>query len=540
MKKIQLTQEEVDALLERVKANNLTNGDYDIIKSMADAVTILSQALNKKATSIKRLLTMLLGAKTEKKDKVLKNTTTTNNNNTTANNNDKSKKGTAAKPGSNKKKAGHGRIPACDYTGADRVSISHDKLKHKDPCPLCPNGKLYKIKDPGVAIRINGQALLNATVYELEKLRCNLCGEVFTAAAPDNTTGKQYDETAKAMIALLKYGCGFPWYRLAGLQKSLGIPVPASILWENAESSADHIYPAFDELMRQAAQGNVFQNDDTTMKILDLIKENQFLDKKERTGIFTSGIISVLDDDKWIALFFTGRCHAGENIASLYDLRNKEKPPPLQMCDTLSRNMSSEFKIILIHCMVHARRNFVDVVTAFPDECRHVIEILAKVYETDAIAKTERMSPEERLTYHQTHSGPKMKALRTWLDKQINEKLVEPNSGIGNAIAYMRKHWTELTQFLRVPGAPLDNNICEQALKRSILNRKNALFYKTQHGAYIGDMFMSLIHTCSLMKVNPFNYLVALQKYSARVFKNPSQWMPWNYETAATLAAQSA
>lgn len=534
MDQIQLDEKEVQALLARVKANDLKEEDYEIIKSMADAIKILSQALNKKATSIKRLLAMLFGAKTEKKDAVLKNTTNDKN----KKDKKKPKKDTAAKPASDKKKKGHGRISASDYTGADRVFISHGEFKHKDPCPLCPNGKLYKLKDPGVVIRINGQAPLNATVNELEKLRCNLCGEIFTAAAPDNATGKQYDETAKAMIVLLKYGCGFPWYRLANLQKSLGIPVPASILWENAESAADSIYPAFDELMRQATQGNIFHNDDTTMKILDLIKENLSLDKNERTGIFTSGIISVLDEHKRIALFFTGRCHAGENIASLYEQRDKGKSPPIQMCDTLSRNMSSEFKIILTHCMTHARRNFVDVVAAFPDECRHVIEILAKVYQTDAQAKTGHMSLEERLTYHQAHSGPRMKELRSWLDKQINENLIEPNSGLGNAIGYMRKNWKELTQFLRIPGAPLDNNICEQALKRSILHRKNALFYKTQHGAYIGDMFMSLIHTCSLMKVNPFNYLVALQKHSGRVFKNPSQWMPWNYETAATLEAE--
>ena len=268
------------------------------------------------------------------------------------------------------------------------------------------------------------------------------------------------------------------------------------------------------------------------MKILDLIQENKTRDKNERTGIFTSGIISLLEEGKRIAIFSTGRNHAGENIASIYEMRDGKKAPPIQMCDALSRNMSSEFKIILCHCNTHARRGFVDIISSFPDECRHVIETLAEVYHVDAQAKEQNMTADERLAFHQLHSGSQMNALRSWLDTQIQDKLVEPNSGLGNAITYMIKHWHELTQFLKVPGAPLDNNICEQSLKRCILHRKNSMFYKTEHGAYIGDMFMSLIHTCNLMKVNALNYLIALQKHSAQVFKKPSSWMPWNYEAA--------
>ncbi len=95
------------------------------------------------------------------------------------------------------------------------------------------------------------------------------------------------------------------------------------------------------------------------------------------------------------------------------------------------------------------------------------------------------------------------------------------------------KHWPELTRFLKVPGAPLDNNICERSLKKSILHRKNSLFYKTEHGAFIGDMFMSLIQTCNLMKVNPFNYLITLLNNATVLRTDPSRWMPWNYKTVS-------
>ena len=100
---------------------------------------------------------------------------------------------------------------------------------------------------------------------------------------------------------------------------------------------------------------------------------------------------------------------------------------------------------------------------------------------------------------------------------------------MGQAITYLLKYWDRLILFLRQAGAPLDNNICERSLKRAILHRKNSLFYKTENGAHIGDLFMSLIHTCELNHTNPFDYLTQLQRHADKLKENSSQWMPWNY-----------
>jgi transposase len=127
-----------------------------------------------------------------------------------------------------------------------------------------------------------------------------------------------------------------------------------------------------------------------------------------------------------------------------------------------------------------------------------------------------------------------MKELQGWLEAQLPENKTEPNSGLGKAITYLRLHWKGLTAFLRQAGAPLDNNISEQALKRAVLHRKNALFYKTLHGAAVGDLFMSLIHTCQLAGVNSFEYLTELQRHAGELAVRPAKWMPWNYrETLA-------
>jgi hypothetical protein len=219
-------------------------------------------------------------------------------------------------------------------------------------------------------------------------------------------------------------------------------------------------------------------------------------------------------------------------MTDLLKQRQAELEPPIQMCDALSRNASKEFETLLANCLVHGRRNFVDVAANFPEETSQVIDQIALVYKTDQVAKDQNLSPQERLILHQRESGPLMKDLKTWFSEQLDQKKTEPNSGLGKAIAYMLKHWDPLTLFLRVPGAPLDNNICERALKKAILNRKNSLFYKTEHGAFIGDMFLSLIHTCNLGHVNPFDYLTALQKHTSEVFKNPRNWMPWNYQAS--------
>jgi hypothetical protein len=202
------------------------------------------------------------------------------------------------------------------------------------------------------------------------------------------------------------------------------------------------------------------------------------------------------------------------------------------MCDALSRNTSGEFQTLLASCLVHARRGFVEVAGSFPDECRYVFETLGQVYRNEALARERAMSKEERLAFHQERSGPLMEDLETWLREQIEQRKVEPNSGLGEAIRHMRKHWSKLTLFLRQPGAPLDNSICERALKRAILHRKNALFYKTENGARVGDLFMTLIHTAELEKVDPFDYLVTLQRNHREVDQSPGDWMPWNYRTA--------
>jgi transposase len=428
--------------------------------------------------------------------------------------------------------AGHGRNPATAFTGAERVRVKHGQLKSGDVCPECRQGKVYCQKEPKTLVRIVGRPPLQATVFEMERLRCNACGDVFTANEPPAAGPEKFDPTSVATTALLKYGSGMPFNRLEHLEKQLGIPFPASTQWELVKRAAGLLRPLLKELIRQAAQGSVMHNDDTSMRVLKLLRNTD----DERTGVFTSGIVSICGGWK-IALYFTGWKHAGENLADVLKQRAAELKAPIQMCDALSRNSPKLIETLLANCLAHGRRQFTEVADSFPDECRYVLESLGAVYGFDAEAKDLGLAPQERLTFHQTHSAPVMEDLRQWMAAQFAEHKTEPNSGLGKAISYLLRHWTKLTLFLRQPGAPLDNNIVERALKKAILHRKNALFYKTMNGARVGDLFMSLIHTCELNKVNPFDYLTGLLRHPAQLTVRPAEWMPWNYRRDTNAVA---
>lgn len=516
------------AILERI-SEHLSDQERADLQAALDTLAVLTNEIGSKGASIQRLRQMLFGVRTEKTDNVFPAAPTDQG----PSNVPAASAGAASTAGH--RRPGHGRTSAQAFTGAGQVGVVHATLHHGDRCPECRKGKLYTQPQPAVRVRIRGMAPLAATRYELERLRCNLCGEVFTAAAPAGVGEQKYDETAPAMIALLKYACGLPFHRIEKLQRHLGIPLPAATQWELVAAAAAVLRVVFNELIRQAAQGAVVHNDDTTMKLLAFGTSPFPEDEQEttRTGVYTTGIVSRHADHD-IALYFTGRKHAGENLATVLQERLAALPPPVQMCDALSHNTKNEFDTVVANCLAHARRQFVEVAPSFPAPCRYVLETLREVYRHDATARAEQMAPEGRLAFHQAHSGPLMRGLLWWLHEQFALRQVEPNSTLGGAVTYMIKHWDKLTRFLQTPGAPLDNNLCERALKKAILHRKNSLFYKTENGAAVGDLYMSLTATAELNHVDPFDYLVQLQRHAHAIKTSPAHWMPWNYR--ATLA----
>jgi hypothetical protein len=514
---------QLEELLARVRPR-LSQDEYRLIEGLVRTFLWIRQSWQKKTLSIGRLLRMVFGSRTESSKKLLPGAAA-------------AAAGGAAAAGSDPPKAkakGHGRNAAKDYPAAQRVAISHPQLQAGDLCPGCQEGKLYLVKEPAKSLHFSAQPPLSATLYQAEVLRCSLCGQTFTAPLPVQAAEGKYDSSVGIMLAVLRYGGGVPMYRIDQLQRDFGVPLPASTQWEQIESAARQYQLIYQTLLDEAAQAQILHNDDTTMRVQSLRKEIQQSggDNKERTGIFTTSILAQTNGHK-VALFFTGQKHAGENLTELLRRRASGAPVPIQMCDGLSRNLSQEFQTILANCSAHARRHFVEVIDSFPQECKTVLESFQKIYHHDAQAKERSLSDQERLLFHQEHSKPVMEELQRWMKEQLEEKKVEPNSGLGEAITYMLKRWEPLTRFLHVAGAPLDNNAAERSLKMAILHRRNSLSYKTLRGAEVGDLFMSLIQTCRLHQINAFDYLKVLQQHAGKARQNPRAWLPCTYR--ATL-----
>lgn len=531
---VSATQEELDEILALTK-KTLPAKQYQLLEGVLGTFVYVMRALQNAKTSVKRFRQMLFGTKTESKHKLFKDLGIAS-----AADGAPLAGATTPTPGDQGEnpppvpaKPGHGRISAQAYGDSPVVEIDPPNLKSGDQCPKCTQGKVYDTP-PKVVVKVVGQAPLAATVFKLRQLRCRLCDATFTGLLPDGVSAPKYDHSCASMLALLRYGSGMPFYRLEGLQASLNVPLPDATQWEIVSKALPGPKAAFNELIRQAAQAPLLHNDDTPARILTLIAERTKAQAGGQTpknrAINTSGIVAVLEPDRKVVLFFTGHKHAGDNLSDVLAHRARDLDAPIQMSDALACNFAGEFETIVSKCLAHGRRKIVDVMEHFPQACRYVIEVLAKVYTNDAHCRQEKMGPQQRLLYHQAHSAGPMQDLHQWMNVQFDKRLVEPNSALGQALRYLLNHWSGLTLFLRKAGAPLDNNICERGLKRAILHRKNSMFYKTTNGAEVGDIYMSLIHTCALCRVNPFEYLQALLIQVDAVKATPALWLPWNYQ----------
>jgi transposase len=529
------TQQELDEILALAKTSFPVR-QYQLLEGVLATFVYVMLKLQNAKTSIKRFQRMLFGHRTEHKRNVLERAVAADDPQ------GQDAAGSAAAlpevvvPAPKPPQPGHGRNAAQAYSGAPIVPCDHTELASGDRCPECDKGRVYD-SPPKSIVKVVGQAPLGATVYKLQRLRCRLCDTVFTAPLPAAVASlPKYDSSCASMIALLRYGNGMPHFRLQGLQASLYVPLPDATQWDIVSKAVPAPRVVFEELIRQAAQAPLLHSDDTPMKVLSLMAQRAKAQadgvKPAAKAINTSGIVAVLEQhtqQRKVVLFFTGHAHAGKNMERVLANRAQELAPAMQMSDALAANVAGEFKTVLANCLAHGRRQVADVAEQFPQAARHVIEALAEVYKHDATCREDALSAPQRLSFHQEHSKPIMDELERWMNEQFDERLVEPNSGLGKALRYLIRHWDELTLFLRKAGAPLDNNLCEQVLKRAILHRKGSMFYKTVSGAEVGDIYMSLIHTCRLCDVNPFEYLNALQLHAQDVIDHASQWLPWNY-----------
>jgi transposase len=534
-KRLDFTPEQVEALLTRLESQSLLPDDFPLLADLLRAIVWMESSLKEKTLSITRLKS-IFGIKTEsakKLAKFLENHSAQNSSTESENSVDQAEslqQESKEKGNDSSKPVGHGRRPSSDYTEARLLSIAHETLKRGMLCPECGKGKLFNLS-PGTVLRITGQPWLNVDIYKPERLRCPICQKIFTAKLPQELyTESRCDKTAKAIVSIMKYRGGVPFYRQEQIQALLGNPISATEIWEMTKDVANQLEPIFNELCRLAANCDCIHNDDTTARILNLMKENSE-ETPERTGIFTTALLAKQEGTE-IALFFTGREHAGENLSRILNSREEGLPSPIQSCDALSRNTPKNHQTQVAYCNAHLRRKFYEIASMWPKECLKIVSGLNILFLNDRQAVMKNLSSEERLKWHQEKSASVLEQTRIYCKTLIETKQVEPNSGLGKAINYLENHWEGFTLFLRIPNVPISNNADERLMKRTVLNRKNSYFFKTEAGARIGDILMSVIETCALNQVNPYHYLIAIQQHKLQVLNHPEVWLPWNYEEA--------
>ena len=540
---INITLEQAEELILQLKNGTLSKDDLSIVCNIIRLFLWLQYSLRETKITMNKLKKLIFGTKSEKKkpktddndgsdqnssssdqDYNGDNHSSETDTNKSAKNSDTSITTVSSDP--NVKKPGHGRLSASDYTGAETVYCEHPDHHAGDTCPECGRGTLYK-KEPAEIIRLLSKGLIQAIHFFLERYRCSACGALFTAPMPSDSPTEKYDNSAKVALAIWHYYLGLPFKRIEQYQEMAGIPFPDSTQFEQVEKVADVGYRIYEYIKYIAANSKIAYHDDTTARILSMMAENK-KSQPDRKAMYTTAM--VFEGEHPISLYITGRQHAGENLDDIVSLRDKSLDPILQVSDALAANRLKYNDSIWINCITHGRRNFVNIEDVFPEECLHVIDAIGKIYHHDSYTKKQGYNDQQRLLYHQQHSKPIMTALKVHMQKQLDDKIVEPNSNLGGAYKYMLNHWDKLTRFLTVAGAPLDNNTAERAVKSMIRYRNNSLFFKNEHGAYIGDVIISLVETCRMNHQNPEHYLMTLMENKTAVFANPERWLPWNYK----------
>jgi transposase len=406
---VQLSREEGEALLARLEANTLTAEDRRMLGTVLTAYFWLLFALREAKLSLRRIKALVFGEKPKPPTPPAASGTagggSTGENTRPASASQGGPSSTATSSSEKKPPPGHGRQGAEVYRAARAVECRHEGLAVGERCPACGHGTLYRLP-PGVEMRLDGNALLSAVRYALEKLRCSACGQVFTATIPAAAGTEKYTARARAVLALGRYYLGLPWYRLEGFQALVGVPVPEATQWDQTEIVGDCSPPIFKCLEKLAAQGEVIFQDATPHRILTLIEENQQARARaqaqgkakpeERTGRQTTALI-VQVGTRRICLYYTGRRHAGENLAALFRKREPDRGKPLVMSDALPSNNAAEDTLIRCHCLAHGRRKFSELDEAFPAESAVVVTALKDVFDHDEYARAEQMPAQERL-----------------------------------------------------------------------------------------------------------------------------------------------
>lgn len=435
--------------------------------------------------------------------------------------------------------------------GYNVFNTTEEKKHYFDPdfikstyCPCCSeSSKLYPIT-PSVTVLFSGVCPLTPEAHIVEKARCRSCGVTIQAQVPvevENSVGR-FLPNAVAQMAIMRFGLGFPHHRMENLVNLYETNIPDANQWSAIESAAMEMEALFTCLTHNAANAKWIGIDDAYTRVVELKKEIQSElavsenKKQVRTGIQSTVFVAKTYSDHNIALYMTGRNHQGENKAALIELRTNINPVII-MTDAAHKalmniNSNSAAVIMSTNCLEHFRIRIEEIEKHYPFETKYLLKEISKVYKNDSYCKENSLTDHGRQAYHQSHSSGIMEGIKSFIQKELKENSrAEPNGDYAKKVLnYALNNWERLIGFLKYAGAELDNNVTEIKTKTIVRYRENSKKYLTEHGASIGDFYMSLIETCKLNNINPLVYLEFCITHRELIEDDPELFLPWNYK----------
>jgi transposase len=399
-------------------------------------------------------------------------------------------------------------------------------------CPCCKK-KMHKAhKKTMTIIRIEG---FSCEKHELQTARCLTCNTTAEAPGPQEKTIHQFAIPAASVLIGLRYAYGMPSYRLEEVSASMGYEIPDSSQWSVFLAAAGKLTAFHKFLQNEAANAGVVQIDDTKVRITETTIALALAKLEgrppERTGVHTTGFLAKCSQGK-ICLFQSGLHHAGEFLENVLEAKSTEDQVIL-MSDAGSSNASKLSNVgadvVQANCNSHAVRRFDELSEnpVFENDVNEILKLYKAIFVRDRALKETAAA--HRLAVHKQESLPQMHSIKNKINTDFLNKRVEPNSELGRAYQYFLNHFDKLCAFCTIANAPICNNACERLLKRAIRHRKNSLFYKTETGAAVGDVHMSILMTAKENGLEPVQYMTDLLTHTDKVNKNPDDWLPWNY-----------
>jgi transposase len=540
-----LSEEVVDALLRKLRARGsetLVASDYDALLGVVETWAHLTELADKESASIEEIRRVLGLGRPRRRGA----TTKADPPGAQGSDTDQSTGEAAQAPGaptatspSERQRNDHGRRKPEAFGKLAQVHHAHHLLHSGDACPECLRGRVYKYR-PSSFTTISGRSPLVATRHTVDSLQCNLCKAVFKAPLPveleaDGVSGLTlYTYSAVAIVGIYRFFSGQPMHRQESLQSVLGVPVPDASIWDMCERLAEAVRPIRDVLLARSADALVFFGDDTGATVLSerskVIKNRRTGEDVVRTGCHTTCVIALTADDHAVTLFSTGIHHTGEVMDLVLAERAASSPAPVFMGDCIASNTVSVTPVLYAGCNAHAVRRFKALCERYPEQTAYALERYRKIYEAEAACVEGGKSAQERCDYHREHSRPLLREICEHGEDLFEQRLVGPNSDLGEAYTFVIDNERRLSAFARQPHAPLDNNRCERELRICVRLRESGRFFRNAIGAGVADAVLTNGGTAQAARVNLFDYFVAVQRHAADVREHPEEWVPWRYE----------